>query len=539
MKDLQYFELHKMVKRKYLAKGKNYITFDESWSIENTNLPVLFATEDFKECLKKSFEITLGENTDKKIKFSEKDMAENSFEITVTDNEVAFSAANNFMLVQALFYAEDLMKQYGDGSLEKKTYTVSTKIKERIATSALEIDEFTKEYVNVLLHFGYTGAILYSHNAESLNNLREKGMKVYLFSDESDYFELYDGVISEKGNILSLENIEDKIAAIKATDKKTVILSFDEGQAIERDGVDFITKQGSLVMAQPSDLFRSLFDEAKKKGIKIWVLNYGAGKTEEVPAMPYIPAMMQWFMRLNSLNEFDIDCTVESGRVGFIPSIVGEFTKAMNYVPCDEGGICIQKLASMHFGAENTEKVMMAFKKATDGVNYLIYNYADFDGPLQFGPAYPLINGDLYEYDFENNDITLETDINLKAADCFNKASMILSHIENDEAQQMSCILAFLVNTLVTCANTKRWYRRIDALKKTDADYKQNFLYEQLLKIGEQEIKNAYDTADILIKAPFLEGSNTEFLCTANALDAKIRLTENALNEIRKKINKN
>lgn len=289
-------------------------------------------------------------------------------------------------------------------------------------------------------------------------------------------------------------------------------------------------------MAQPSDEFVECYKLAKEKGIQVWVLNYSGGRTTEFGAVPYIPAMMQWFMRSVSLSEFEIQATVECGNYGFVPSIVGEYTKMQNFSPCDEGGICIQKLAAMHFGPENTEKVMMAFKKVTDGVNYLVYNYADFEGPMQFGPAYPLINGKLYEYDFDKYDITLETDVNLKAADCFNKATMILSHIENSEAKNLMYILNFAVNTLVTCANTKRWYRRIDALEKNDTDYKQKFLYEQMLKIGEQEIKNAYDTAEILINAPFLEGNNTDLLCTANALDAKIRLTENAINEIRKKV---
>lgn len=536
MNDIQYFELHKNVKRKYLAKGKNYITFDESWCICNSFNEIFFATEDFKECLKKCFNISLGENTEKVIKLTIGEVDENSFEIVVEDKVVEFIASNKFMLVQALYYAEDLMKQFGDGSLEKKHFSVKRKILNRIATSSLENGEITEEYANILLHYGYNGVILFSHSAESLEILRSVGLKAFLQSNEKEYFSLYDGAISEEGEILFLEGITDKISSLKKTDKKIVVLSYDEGQAIERDGVSFVTKSGSVIMSQPSDLFKQLYEIARNRGIEVWVQNYACGKTEEIPSIPFIPAMMQWFMRWNHLSEYEIRCTVESGKTGFIPSIVGEFAKAQSFSPCDEGGICIQKIAALHFGAENTEKVMMAFKKVTDGVNFLVYNNADEEGPLLFGPAYPLVNNKIYHYDFENNDITYETDLNLKAADCFNKASLILSHIENEEAKQLSYILAFLVNILVTCANTKRWYRRIAVLETTDADYKKKFLYEQLLKIGEQEIKNAYDTAEILINAPFLEGSNAEYLCTADALEAKIKLTEKAVEEIRKKI---
>ncbi len=536
MNDLKYFELHKNSKREYLAKGKNYITFDENWSFEDSEYEILYALEDFKTCLKKSFNVELSLLGSKKISFIIEKMTE-SFKITVEEDRVIFKAPDEFLLDQAIYYAEDVMKQFGDASLEKKEYIISQKIKDRFATSALENGVFTQEYINILLHFGYNGVIFFNHDEVSLDLVRKSKMKAFLYNDDASYKNLYDGVISEQSDIIPLKKVENKLEFIKKLDSdKTIILPFDENQSIERDGVYFNTKAGSLVMAQPSDEFLKCYEEAKKRGIKVWALNFASGRTNEFGSVPYIPAMMQWFMRNVSLNELEISATIESEFFGFIPSIVGEFTKAQNYMPCDEGGICIQKLASTHFGPENTEKIIMVFKKITDGVNYLIYNYADYEGPLQFGPAYPLINGRLYEYDFDKNDITLETDVNLKAADCFNKAAMILSHIDNDEAKNLMYILNFAVNTLVTCANTKRWYRRVDALEKTDTDYKKKFLYEQMLKIGEQEIKNAYDTAEILINAPFLEGNNTDALCTANALDAKIRLTENAINEIRKKI---
>ncbi|MBR6764957.1 MAG: hypothetical protein IKM06_00590, partial [Clostridia bacterium] len=197
--------------------------------------------------------------------------------------------------------------------------------------------------------------------------------------------------------------------------------------------------------------------------------------------------------------------------------------------------IASQKLVTMHYGAENSEKIMMAFKKVTDGVSWLVYNDADKEGPMQFGPAYPLICGEIYDYDFSSFDITFETDINLKAADSFNKAAMILSHIENTDIREIEYILRFMVNTLVTCANTKRWYRRYYTLKSVNDDYKKKFLYDQMVKIGEEELKNANDTADILICAEYLAYNNFEDIITPNALDAKIKLTQAAITEIKKK----
>ena len=174
MNDLEYFELHKNNKKQYLAKGKNYITFDESWSVEETQLPINYAIDDFNQCLKKSFNTSLAKNTSKTIKFSISEIND-SFIIKVEENCVEFSARDNFLLVQAIYYAEDLMEQYGDASLEIKKHIVNIKNNNRIATSALENGVYTKEYINILLHYGYNGAILYYHDEESLKNLKEFG----------------------------------------------------------------------------------------------------------------------------------------------------------------------------------------------------------------------------------------------------------------------------------------------------------------------------------------------------------------------------
>ena len=545
-----YFELHKNCKRKYLAKGKNYITFNEEWSIKNADLVPSFAIEDFKTCLNKSFDIELGEDTQKIIEFKLVEGLNHSYKIYVTENTVTFIASEKNALVQAIFYAEDLMKLYGDASLEIKEHEIKPLTWPRLITSSLDGGTYTKEYLNTVLHYGYNGIILYSDDDFTFELAKTMGLLTYYCGENAkNYSEKYDGVIIEEipcdfnekyvySSLYWNVSQEEKLEILKKLpSNSTVIISFDEGQVLEKDSMYFTTKSGAIAMNQPSDYFVKALNFLQQNNINVIASFCGGGTTNEMATMPYIPAMMQWFMRVQALKELNISATIESERYGFVPNLVAEFIKSQLLYPCDEGGIAIQKIASKHFGAENVEKVMMAFKKITDGANWFVVNDADLIGPMQFGPAFPLVNGNLYEYDFSRFDGALESDINMKACDGFNKASLILSHIENDEAQELSVILNFLVNTLVTSANAKRWYRRIEAIKETDADYKKQFLYGQLVKIGEQEIKNAYETAELLIKAPYLSSNNYDELCTPNALEAKIKLTENAVNEFKKKLN--
>ena len=543
MNYLDSFVLHKDRKRKYLAKGNNYVTLDETWSFGAFDDSISFAVDDFSVCLKDSFGVTLGKNGDKLITLNIESGLNHGFRIEVTDTSIAFFASDNAALVQALFYAEDMMKLFGDASLEKGTAEKSPLLWPRIATSALAGGAYTREYLNIILHYGYNGVMVYYHDEQTLALIREMGLLCYYCGEADPSASGYDGVVTEdtkfacENVIYDLSNSGDPKASLaELPEGASVILSFDGGQSIEKDGVAFDTVNGSIVMSEPSDSFCECFKLAKEKSMHVICANSASGRTSELSTVPYLPAMMQWFMRHQALKEWGAVSTLESDSLGFIPSIVGEFTKHLFYTGCDEGGILIQKLAIAHFGAENSEKVMMAFKKVTDGANWLIYNYADKSGPMWFGPAYPLVEARLYEYDFDRFDITYETDVNLKAADGFNKAAMILGHIDNDEAKELAQILLFAVNTLVSSANAKRWYRRLDAVSRTDADYKKKFLYEQMLKIGEQEIKNAYDTADILIACPYLSSNNCEELCTPDALDAKIRLTQAAVGEITKKI---
>ena len=131
-----YFELHKNCKRAYLAKGKNYITFNEDWCLKNTDLVPEFAINDFNECLLKSFDTKLGKNTEKIIDFKLVEGLEHGYKINVKENAVTFIASEKSALVQAVFYAEDLMKLYGDASLEIKEHQITPVAWPRLVTSS-------------------------------------------------------------------------------------------------------------------------------------------------------------------------------------------------------------------------------------------------------------------------------------------------------------------------------------------------------------------------------------------------------------------
>ncbi|MBR2861765.1 MAG: hypothetical protein IKB86_08010 [Clostridia bacterium] len=549
-------KIHSYRKNENLARKTNAVYFDDSWSVvlpDFADKVLKAACEDFSEYFSDSFDLKLGNSTDKRITFALCE-GEYSFRISVSENEVKISAKETFLLAQGLFYCEDLMNLCGQPCLEKKDFNLTQRVRDRLVYLG-EFDNFD-EYILKLLHFGYNGIIFDSYEKEFVKTAKEYGFKTFMFliDNEGLPFDEFDGIILQeeptekdlisfkgKNVIYSTEFWSGNFEAQKEIlaglpQNATVLVPFDANQLIEKDGVKCITKSGSLIQPSASQYFEQIYAFCREQGINVMAITFSAGRTNEFGSIPYIPAMMQWLLRNEALKDFDVAATVESGKYGFIPSIVAEFTKGQLYFEALDGGIYLQQLAGEHFGNENIEKIVMVFKKLSDAANYLIINKADISGPLMFGPAYPLTDSEIYDFPFAQKDITYETDCNLKAADCFMRASAILSHIDNKNAKELMYICLFAVNSLVTSANAKRWYRRLYASKTMDLDFKKKFVLEQMVKIGEEEISNAFDTLEILEKAPFLCGNKFEELCSVDALEAKVTITRKAIQKIKEQI---
>ncbi len=542
------FEVHRIRLRDSAEMMQNAVRIDGTWSVacDCGHPAVEHALDDYRKYFEESFGFLLAQSGDKTFSVLLDEAMGNSFGIDVSDEDITFIGGTYETIVQAIFFSEDVMNGTGIAALEKKSYRVSPEIFPRITASGLGINEFSPEYMNILLHNGYNGIIFYDTVPfeNSAQIAKEYGLLTYLVTENIETYENIDAVIYEKEPdelsiraahahkcIFSAEYWQNDFIGL-LPQNATVLLSFDEGQTISREGVDTVTKHGSLLSDKASDKFVKMKTEAESKGITVWASTASAGRTSELPTIPFVPAMNIWSKRTASLLEQKVAGTVESGYYGFVPSIVGEFIKAKLLSPCNDD--CLNRLCIEHYGQANVDKMMTVFKKISDGVSCLFADAADISGPLAYGPAYPLVCDAIYAFPFDKKDVTYEIDMMLRAADGFNKAAMILKNIENDEAKALRVMCAFAVNTFVTCANVKRWYRRIAVLQAESTDYKRKFLIEQMMKIGNEEIRNATDTAELIFEMPELGEAFGEQLSTINDLEAKISLTQSAMQTLHK-----
>ena len=533
---------HKDRRNPLAAKRSNTVTLDETWGLSAPEGPLSVYAEDFADFLAVGFGVhTVG--SEKKIILKLSPVADHGCTVTVTENTVTFAGGAPDAVMRAAAWAEETMVEYGGPWLPMGEFTLMPVVWPRLFTPA---EELTREYLLAALHEGYSGVIPEENGALPL--VKSLGLSAYQRAETMvDAWTGIDGLIlpqptqHEPQNFSVIVDLtettpaEAKAAIEKIPAGDGVWLSFDGGQAREIDGVPFVTVPGSLVQAEPQENLADLMNIARERGLKCWISDSGAGRSAEFGTVPYLPAMMQWLLRLEAVKNLRPDALVESDALGYTPSIVSAFRAKQMRNPHDEAGVTMQKLAAQYYGAANVDKIMMVFKKLTDGVNHLIPEKADLNGPLTYGPAYPLVKDVIYDFPFEEKDITLATDQNLTAADAFNKAAMILKPIEGDGARELRAICGFMANTMASCANAKRWYRRVHVLQTETVDYKRRFLMEQLVKIGRQEIENAVDTAQYLYDCPALCGNRYELLCTLDRLEAKISLTQSAVDEFDQK----
>lgn len=585
------------VKNKILARRINCVTLDNTWCLKMPEEgPAALALLDFKEYLQESMNIVLGEETEKIFSVSIRPELENAYEILVSDSSVTFCGGSEAAVVQAVFRAEDLMNRLGGPYLEKKQHSYSPVVFPRLVSSGIGENVYPKEYLNLILHHGYNGILITADGSETdfpqISLAHERGLLVFAeiafaCEDPNVFVTLagmgFDGFLFgravAKKHIFSGEYAEfllkisqavraehpkaelvldisawsdvpetDKLNLIKKLPEPMIVLaSFDGGQTLTREDVSIKTHPNTLALAEASETFLKEYRAAQEKGLRVWAATCASGRTDDFGLIPYIPAMMQWLLRIDALKNLSVAGTVETGAYGFFPSIISAFSKEQLLSPCSEAGVCIQQLAGQHYG--NTEKMMFVFKKLSDGVNFLLPSQADIEGPFLYGPAFPLLTKrqeqllaeeDFYSYPFAKKDITLEVDCLLKAAESFDKAASILGNMktENGAVAELYAICTLLTNTLITCVNAKRWYRRRYASNKEEG-FKKRFLMEQMAYIAQQEIQNARESAELIAEYPFLSGNKKHgALCSLEKLEQKIRYTEASMQELKENLRK-
>ena len=329
---------------------------------------------------------------------------------------------------------------------------------------------------------GYTGVIFFEPDEDGIKLANSLGLETYADSENASLLFL-DSVSEEniqkaknRKSVFYLPDVADfdeEILISRLPENAGVIIPFESWQNVERENASVKAGFGAMAVCEASDGLKSFIFRAKNAGIIVLIQNFLSGKTDELPVV--VPAMMQWMLRKQSCDTLECDGFVESGADGFRENIVSEFVSRL-YNTSDDPGLCLAKLAGEKY-KENGQKMIMAFKYASDGANFILPEAADVNGPFAFSASYPLVEDEIYDFPFDKKDVTLEIDSLLRANENFIKAANVAAGIDGEIEE----ICRFISSTLETAINAKKWYRRLHAAKREKQNVRKKFLFEQMV----------------------------------------------------------
>lgn len=149
----------------------------------------------------------------------------------------------------------------------------------------------------------------------------------------------------------------------------------------------------SLSYVGPGPYFVSEAKAAARRGIKFYAQTQAAGVTWDFGVIPYLPMPQQWLARFEKMREANRDwgfCGgMENHHHGFYPSIISKFSHHAFLEPLEPLDELLSKLLAAEYGAENLEKVSLAFELWSKAISHYTPSEGDFSGAARIGPAYP------------------------------------------------------------------------------------------------------------------------------------------------------
>ena len=288
---------------------------------------------------------------------------------------------------------------------------------------------------------------------------------------------------------------EERIKLIENLPQDIILqATFEMFQERSLDGSKYESADYSLAPAESGDYFKSEAEAAKKRGIRLHSMTNTGGLTWDMGVIPYEPFPYQWIKRYKSMDEarekWSLSGLMECHHYGMYPSFISKFSKwVFMDLERDYEKILMDVIKS-EFGKENAEDVDKALRLWSDAISFYTPTDADQYGAFRVGPSYPfcldrkmkipalpyrMLDICTIDYDEQNNgrnalsSIRVEKEIKSieKMRAYIEDGIKILKAIENpnEELLYLVNLGEFILCTVTTGLNAKKWYRLKNSLK--------------------------------------------------------------------------
>lgn len=271
--------------------------------------------------------------------------------------------------------------------------------------------------------------------------------------------------------------------------------------------------------------FKTEAEAAKKRGIKLYSMTNTGGATWDMGVIPFQPYPYQWIKRYKEMKEahekWGLCGIMESHHYGFYPSIIG---KLSNWVFSDNEETpehIFEMLAEGEYGKENAPKMCEAFKKWSEAINYFVPSDGDQYGAFRVGPSFPLclyrqMNLVSKSYAMFGSRIVFphihhgerraETILSRRIHEelaslekmfvLFKEGLEIMRSIQNknENIERMLNMGEFMLRTIISGINSKKWYYLKNALHYEKDKDKLAQIIDDMEALLKEEKQNAEDT---------------------------------------------
>lgn len=309
------------------------------------------------------------------------------------------------------------------------------------------------------------------------------------------------------------------------------------------DGVRTRACDYTIAFPEAGAYFLSEAKRAKERGIRLYAQANSGGMTWDFGTVPYQPIPYHWKRRydamLDAKDKYGLCGIMESHHFGFWPSFVSKLEKKMFTSPRTSGEDAVRQLAVELYGEAWADKAMEAWQKLSEGYEYYICTNEDQYGPFRVGPSYPLV----YQVDvqiptvpyahFGGNKICV-TDYacgkvffyisfgqiktarvqqrHPEEAKCLEKMeryfaegraileeiALHLTGVQKEDCLRLCNMIHYMEHCTRTTIHVKQWnVLRGKCGAETDSR-KLLELHQQMIELGEAEIKNAEETIPLV-----------------------------------------
>lgn len=318
----------------------------------------------------------------------------------------------------------------------------------------------------------------------------------------------------------------------------------------------------TLSFEGPGQYFKSEAIAAKKRGIKLYSMTNTGGLTWDFGVIPYEPMPYQWLRRYDAIrkaaDDFGLSGLMESHHYGFYPSFISKLAKLSFTEPRRPLETLATQIIKGTFGEENFENTNAALKLWSDAIRFYTPTDADQYGAFRVGPAYPFCLTKMVSLpsspnamfgnsicacsyssaaDYRDSLLSLRLPEEIKSLenmrDMMAQGIRLLEEapIQNEELADLTNLGSFILRSVITGINAKKWYRYKCRLAVAESKEEAARLLDEMEQLLNLEKENAQKTIP-LVEADSRLGWEPSMLYMTDRthLEWKIRQVDSVLN---------